>query len=422
MKQSTIHEVLAALLGICIGAVEAAERMDVSIGTNNTMTLGWAAQPGGVYYVLAADTVNGSWADYHAVTAELDRADLQIPMTQSSQFFKLTTVKVTNLWFVDVNPSRPFEASQGTIPVGVTGGGVLQNKAGQPNNCTVQVEKVTDDSVKNYSMAANQGTNSTPTQMKFGTGYVYCERVTNAGVPWAYASRINKEEFAWTPQEAGNIDSPAADSFRSEVGGNGNLRFEPWGTELWCVGAIRFPAYFKLIDPAHQNWAVIFQMHDATAGLTGNPPFALQFNGGAGDPNASFIRVTLRRYARNFGTTARPTGTESAPLTQSSFNNWNPFQKARGASADAETWERQIYDVAQGSQTGWVKANTSAATYNSFPGEQWSGRVDNPAADAWHYFVIHYVLNCGPYRDPYLSTTNGGYVYGGVNESNWRRK
>lgn len=285
---------------------------------------------------------------------------------------------VLTSWMIDINPSRVFEASQGTIPSNSSTAGLAQSqavsstsKAGLANIGTHQLELATDTSVRVQNMHVNYDY-TTATEYSYPGGFVTMRRVADPddGAAWAYEARINKTSFAWVAKNPADPKSPAADSFRSEVGPTGNHRYTPWGTEMWGVTAIRFPSYWKDINSEDNNWSVMWQMHDVSGGLTKNPPFAAYWNGGAGTRANSKWALTLRKY------------------------KYSVEQYAANAALRNATYPDGYYP------------SGNEAIKSSF--------VVNPSHDTWHYFISNYRYGCGDYVDPVAAAmypSTGGLIY-----------
>jgi len=249
-------------------------------------------------------------------------------------------------WYVDVNPERPFESPQGTIPAGVAG------KSGLANVVVASVETVKDDLTREFVLSRTFA-NVTPTEVQLGVvtpTFPILERVRDPGDgnKWAYYHRINKQEVGIDGVKITPENVP--DSYRSEVASAGKTRWTPTGTEEWAVCGIRLPAYWRIID-TRGEWHVFFQYHDSERGLTANPPIAIGWTGGNGNPANCRFEWVVRRY-----------------------NNpdW-PTRRTRG--------------------------NTTV----------YQASVANPAADTWHWFVFNYRSGCG-FRDPVK-----GAIYGPTN-------
>jgi len=250
-------------------------------------------------------------------------------------------------WTVDVNPARPFGNSQGVVPNGVV------DKAGAPNLVIASVETVMDDTVVQYKLWQRYN-NITPTELQKGEAtptFPMLRRVPDPtdSTKWAYHHRINKKEVGidgvrYTPENV-------PDSYRSEVSSTGDDRFTPTGTEEFVICGIQFPEYWRILD-TRRDWYVFFQMHDSDNGLTGNPPLALGWTGGNGNPSNCKFNWVLRRYNNP---------------------NWPASQTPK--------LNRAVY----------------------------SGTIANPAANTWHWLIFHYRSGCG-YLDP-----KKGAIYGPTN-------
>jgi hypothetical protein len=273
----------------------------------------------------------------------------------------LPRTDLARAWLVDVDPARPLGASQGEIPRGVPG------KAGRVNRAMGSVELVPDGSPrvfdfnrdqdeltanavrwgKTVELGAHDWPTAWPPRYSANNRFEALSRVRDPDDTsgWAYLHRISKRDVAWYnhvdphPGNASAAHPPrgttAPDSFRSEVGSTGSDRFEPWGTEEWVVGAVRIPAYFRSLPSSGRDWMVVFQLHDAEGGLSGNPPFACYYSGGGDDPANSRLSCSLRRY--------------------------------RFSQADYEDEPTR-------------KGNRVVA----------SVQLDDPKPDTWHYLIAHY--------------------------------
>jgi hypothetical protein len=241
------------------------------------------------------------------------------------------------VWYVDVNPARPFGTSQGAVPAGAG------NKSGQPNLIVAGLETVSDDRIPHYKLHERYA-NMTPTEIRKGEvtpTFPMVRRVADPadGSKWAYHLRINKKEVGIDGRIV-TVDN-VSDSYRCEVSATGTTRFAPAGTEEWAICGIRLPEYWRTIDTT-RDWYVLFQFKDSDNGLTGNPTIAVGWQGGNGNPNACKFNWIVRRYNNA---------------------NWPAVQ--------TKEINRSVYH----------------------------GTINNPAADIWHWLIFNYRTGCG-YTDP----------------------
>lgn len=184
------------------------------------------------------------------------------------------------LWLVDADPARPFGVPQGAIPLG------NGQASGQPNLLVGVVERQytqagVDEAVQQIRLDQADPRVS-PTEIRHTPGVAWIARVpdpTGSG-SMVYRHQVNRAAVGFKPG--------GGDSFRSEIGGTGDWRFAPWGTEEICCAAVYLPPVWASFPAT--GWHVLFQWHDATGGLTGNPPFAVYYTPGGG------FGCTLRRY------------------------------------------------------------------------------------------------------------------------------
>lgn len=193
---------------------------------------------------------------------------------------------VGDLWFVDVNPARPFGSDQGTIPAG------NGDKSGKPNRAAAQCEAQFDadgsDGKIDQIELWQPGPKVTPDAVMHTEYTPWVARVPDPSGSSAvvYRHRINKDAVRFDPARK-------ADSFRAEVGGFGDLRHMPWGTEEFAAGGVFLPAEWATDAIASPGeWHVVFQWHGAEGDLTGNPPFAVYLRAGT----AAKFNAVLRRY------------------------------------------------------------------------------------------------------------------------------
>lgn len=186
-------------------------------------------------------------------------------------------------WLVDSNPIRPWLADQGQIPAGVL---LPTNKVGQENLVQGQYEKCGDPGVTTVEVET-AATSATTIDANGGT---WLSRVVDpqVGTRVAFKALINKTVANWTDP---------THKVRAEMGSTGQARYEPWGQEQWCIGAIRLGAEWHNLEAKSGNeWAVLMQFHDAGGGLTANPPLAVEWSSGAGNPSASRLVLQIRQY------------------------------------------------------------------------------------------------------------------------------
>lgn len=243
-------------------------------------------------------------------------------------------VTTTPRWFVDANPVYVFGEPWAVIPEGGP-----PAKAGNDNKLRASLELSTDADVSDINM---KDPALDPDIIVFN-GYDAIVRVQDPVVPnrKCFHFRTNKEVFEWDVAQA---------RFRSEVTVTGTDRYEPWGSDEWCVGAILLPDYWSnTAASTSNNWHVLFQWHGSGSSLATNPPLAIEWVGGGGVPAANKFLVRVRNYD-------------------------NPAWPATEVEGDSLT----DYDI-PGAATG-----------------------------IWHYFLWRYVTGCG-----YLDE-DGQEVYGKV--------
>lgn len=286
-----------------------------------------------------------------------------LALAVASEIHAQSLSTVNNSWFIDISPHRGFEQSHGTIPSGAG------DKAGRPNLAAVHIETVADDKALQLPMHLSSPQFISSTAVEWGktrapyylyntaplrTDFIPLRRVADPKNPakWAYQHRITFHDFAAYRMQSG---TPAPDSIRSEVLAVGDDRFVSWGTEEIAVFAILINDQWKRI-PQSGEWSAHFQFHDSTGGLTGNPSFALYWNGGGSNPSASYWNAALRAY------------------------DYTPREYA----ADPNRVGNRVIA---------------------------SRHITNPSSNTWHYFIAHYRTGAGPYRDP----ATGTYPYGSRN-------
>jgi hypothetical protein len=203
-------------------------------------------------------------------------------------------------WLVDANPARQFGADQGAIPFG------NGQKSGKPNLIVSQCE----------AQFEADGSDGRIAQIKLWepSDKVSADAVMHTpGAPWVarvadpagsgsmvYRHRLSRDAVRYDA-------SKKADSFRAEVGGSGDFRYEPWGTEEMCFGGVFLPDYWATDAVSSPGeWHVVFQWHDAEGGLTGNPPFAVYLRAGL----VPKFNAVLRKYKSSLSPPAR--GNEGA--------------------------------------------------------------------------------------------------------------
>jgi hypothetical protein len=250
-------------------------------------------------------------------------------------------------WYVDVNPDRPFRAPQGTIPAGAG------DKAGLANRVMGSTQMAIEPSTVDFFLSSKLP-NVTPTELQRGavtSTFPVLQRVTDPvdSSAWSYLHRLNMREIGI---DGVLVTAQSAGSSRIEVAGIGRDRYTPSGTEEWAAFGILFPEYWRRID-ASGDWYIWLQYHDARPGLTGNPPISMSWEPGFTTPGSSCLRWYVRRYEN-----------PDWPLTQ--------VRRSRIVHHDS---------------------------------------IANPAANVWHWLVLHYRSGCG-YTDP-----NKGAIYGPIDPS-----
>lgn len=202
-----------------------------------------------------------------------------------------------------------------------------------------------------YEDTSAGGVQLTSTEMRRGMvsgppRYVMMRRVTDpadAGRT-VFESRLDQAETGWV----------SGTSFRAELNPNGAASRVPWDTDVWLVVGAYFNASWLQGRPQSGYYNIFSQAHDFGGGLGGNPPIALQVQGGDGDAANATVTYIIRRYAG----------------------------------------------------TGWPDAPQKGSVTR-----QQGVLVAAPAAETHHYFVIHYRAGCG-YADPTL-----GDIYGATADS-----
>lgn len=192
-------------------------------------------------------------------------------------------IDIEQNWLVDVSPLRAWLSSQGVIPANCL---LPTNKAGRSNKVRLQYEKCRDTSIA----SADAATGTTTASTWDGNGGTWLSRVVDPvnAARTVFKTRVNKAVANWVN---------SADRFRAEAMSTGNDRYEPWGGVQWCVGAIYLPAIWHQLEASSGNeWAIVMQWHDASGGLSGNPPIAVEWRSGAGVAANSRFRLNVRKY------------------------------------------------------------------------------------------------------------------------------
>lgn len=191
-------------------------------------------------------------------------------------------VDIENNWLVDISPTRPWNANQGNIPAGCL---LPTNKAGNDNKNRMQYEKCGDSGPSSVDPETEATTASTIN----ANGGTWMARVADPvnGARTCYKLTVNRTVANWT-----TID----ERFRSEMMATGTDRFEPWDGEQWTIGAIYLPDYWHDVSTGGADYAIMMQWHDASGGLTGNPPVTVSWKAGNGNPANSRFGYLVRVY------------------------------------------------------------------------------------------------------------------------------
>lgn len=198
---------------------------------------------------------------------------------------------IENNWLIDVSPTRPWLAQQGSVPANCL---LPTNKAGQENKYQLQYERA--DPVESW-IKAEAKTQPTTDSTWVAHGSAWLSRVADPVVPtrMAFKHLVNKTAANWS--------SYPTERMRAQITGSGETRYEPWGYEQWAVTAVLIPAAWSQIGPKGANeWQVIFEWHDAPGGLTKNPPFAIEWISGVGNADANKFGFGVKRYSGNWPT------------------------------------------------------------------------------------------------------------------------
>lgn len=320
-------------------ALAAANALGVAAGSLSAATV--TLSPSATYQTFTFTPANEGPVTITATASGMSSAAIACDVLPAAS----PAVAVPN-WKFWLDPDQAWESAAPT------------NHKGEQNQIRIQTEFqgaagpgtiLSTDTWKaagTYEDTSAGGVQLTSTEMRRGMvsgppRYVMMRRVTDpadAGRT-VFEARLDQAETAWV----------SGTSFRAELNPNGAASRVPWSTDVWLVLGAYFPTAYLLSTPQSGYYNIITQAHDFGGGLGGNPPIALQLQGGAGDAaNASVVYI-IRRYAGS----------------------------------------------------GWPAAPVKGSTI-----VQQGQLVAGPAAETHHYFVVHYRAGCG-YADPTL-----GDIYG----------
>jgi hypothetical protein len=192
-------------------------------------------------------------------------------------------------WYGDSSPGKAFKTAYATIPAGPN--------AGQNDNYRASFEKCVDAGTTEVNLfPASASGPSGPAAVPFA-GYDALSIVTSPtdSTRKAFKFRFERVAMQWdNAHPTLGIQSRG----RSEITFTGDYRYTGWDKDEWNIIGIYLPDHWRTSSNTRGgSYSIIYQYHDPTTGLSGNPPFAISFigAGAGGNPANCKLSISIRK-------------------------------------------------------------------------------------------------------------------------------
>lgn len=194
-------------------------------------------------------------------------------------------IDVSTHWLIDLNPSRAFNASQGSVPANTL---LPTDKHGRAQSLRSLVQLCSDPALTVYDWS-NAMTDATTLVVNGGT---VISRVAdpNGSGKTVYKRWLNKTTVNWPAYPANRM--------RTDSNSGNSVQYEPFGGRHWIVHALYLPAAWHNLLPFNGNteYALFFDWHDEGGSLIGGTPASIEWSSGNGNPANSAFMLRVRSY------------------------------------------------------------------------------------------------------------------------------